>query len=114
MATHPYDQAPNQSFWSRSVSRNYNPADVAGRPPFRLTTEDKFMSAGSCFASNVRRYIEAVGLAYTVTERCHPHFATSGGDGFYDAFSARYGNIYTARQMAQLLDRVLGEFSPIE
>jgi GSCFA family len=72
------------------------------------------MSAGSCFASNVRRYIEAAGLPYTVAERPHPLFAAVAQDGLYDAFSARYGNVYTARQMAQLLDRVLGAFSPEE
>jgi hypothetical protein len=33
---------------------------------------------------------------------------------FYDAFSARYGNIYTARQMVQLLERALGSFAPCE
>ena len=27
------------------------------------------MSAGSCFAANVRRYVEAAGLRYTVAER---------------------------------------------
>jgi len=111
MATHPYTSAPPRAFWSRSVARDFAPAAVPDVPPFRLSRQDRFMSAGSCFASNVRRYIEAAGLHYTVTERLHPLFAGAGQDGFYDAFSARYGNVYTARQMAQLLERVLGTFS---
>lgn len=41
------------------------------------------------------------------------------GDGFttgpanYDLFSARYGNIYTARQLRQLVERAYGRFEPI-
>jgi hypothetical protein len=41
-------------------------------------------------------------------------FAPTAADGFYDAYSARYGNVYTARQMGQLLDRAAGAFSPVE
>jgi hypothetical protein len=114
VASHPYAAAPPRAFWSRSVARNFDPAAVSDPPPFRLHRCDRFMSAGSCFASNVRRYIEAVGLPYTVTERPHPLLGPAGADGFYDAYSARYGNIYTARQMAQLLERADGAFSPME
>jgi hypothetical protein len=114
MAAHPYASAPPRAFWSQSVAHAFDSAAVADVPPFRLTREDRFMTAGSCFAANVRRYVEAAGLHYTVTERPHPQFPTAGRDGFYDAFSARYGNVYTARQMAQLLDRALGAFTPAE
>jgi hypothetical protein len=106
--------APGRAFWSRSVARDFSPDVVADPPPFRLGRQDSFMSAGSCFATNVRRSIVAAGLRYTVTERPHPIVGAAGPDGFYDAYSARYGNIYTARQMAQLVDRALGAFTPAE
>ena len=32
----------------------------------------------------------------------------------YGLYSARYGNIYTARQLRQLIDRAYGNFSPVE
>src|SRR5256885_5144752 len=114
MPPHPYESAPDRAFWLRSVAKGFDPADVADASTFRLTADDTFMSAGSCFASNVRRYLEAAGLQYVVTEGPHPLFPESAESGFYDAFSARYGNIYTARQMAQLLERVLGRFAPAE
>jgi hypothetical protein len=76
--------------------------------------EDRIMSAGSCFASNVRRYLEAASYSYTVTERTHPMWPEAAEEPYYEAFSARYGNIYTARQMAQLLERALGIFRPTE
>jgi hypothetical protein len=72
------------------------------------------MSAGSCFAANVRRYVEQWGFEYVVTERPHPSWPEAAETGFYDAYSARYGNVYTARQMVQLLQRTAGEFSPRE
>jgi hypothetical protein len=72
------------------------------------------MSAGSCFASNVRRYLEAADYRYTVTESPHPLWPEGIEEPYYEAFSARYGNIYTPRQMAQLLERALGMFQPAE
>jgi hypothetical protein len=114
MADHPYRSAPPRAFWSRAVTRAFDPADVPDEAPFRLTRHDRFMTAGSCFAANVRRFLEAADLHYTVTERPHPQFGGLDPDGFYDSFSARYGNIYTARQMAQLLDRAVGAFAPVE
>ncbi len=72
------------------------------------------MSAGSCFASNVRRYLEAWGYTYTVTESAHPQWPESKESMYYEAFSARYGNIYTARQMWQLLERATGDWKPAD
>lgn len=114
MSPHPYKSAPDRAFWDRSVADAFDPADVPDRPSLSLDTGDSFMSAGSCFAANVRRYLEAAGLRYVVTEQTHPAFALGKPDMYYDAFSARYGNIYTARQMTQLLERALGLFAPQE
>ncbi len=72
------------------------------------------MSAGSCFAANVRKYLDAWGLDYVVTERPHPQWPEAAEASFYDAYSARYGNVYTARQMVQLLQRALRDFAPEE
>jgi len=111
---HPYKQAPDRAFWSRSVSRDFDASSVADAPPFLLTRDDRFMSAGSCFASNVRSYLEGAGYRYTVTEAAHPLWSEWVEEAYYEAFSARYGNIYTARQMVQLLERGLGSFQPAE
>src|SRR5690606_5004505 len=57
----------------------------------------------------------ASGFNYFVTEPGHPILS----DGIrkahnYGLFSARYGNIYTARQLLQLFHRAYGEFEPAE
>jgi hypothetical protein len=113
VSPHPYKSAPDRAFWARAVAESFDPAAVPD-PSFSLDTSDRFMSAGSCFAANVRRYLERAGLRYVVTEQTHPAFAWGKPDMYYDAFSARYGNIYTARQMTQLLERALGLFAPQE
>lgn len=114
MPDHPYQHAEDRAFWSRSVAADYQPGAVPDLAPFRLGRGDGFMSAGSCFAANIRRYLDAWSLRYTMTEKTHQQWPESAEVGFYDAYSARYGNIYTARQMVQLLRRALGDLSPRE
>lgn len=106
---HPYLDQPNRAFWSRAVTRNWDPATLYSgiRPIF--AADSKIMSAGSCFAANIVPYLEAEGYEYTRTEHAEP------GDQFgYGLYSAAYGNIYTPRQLRQLLDRALGRFTPAE
>lgn len=111
--THPYKSAPRTAFWSRAVSNDWHAADlVAGAEPYVMAGE-KVMTAGSCFASNLVPYLERAGLTYLRTERPHPAFPYEERFG-YDKFSAAYGNIYTARQLLQLLRRALGRFTPAE
>ena len=114
MTQDPYKSAEDRAFWSRSMARDFVPAAVVDTTSLAFDKEDRFMSAGSCFASNVRRYLESWGYQYTVTESAHPQWPEAAEALYYEAFSARYGNIYTARQMVQLLQRALGEFSPSE
>jgi GSCFA family len=114
VSQHPYQAAPDRAFWLRSVANSFDPATLIDKPPFELDRTDRFMSAGSCFAANVRGYVERAGFDYVVTERTHPALAPGKPDMYYDAFSARYGNIYTARQMTQLLERSIGLFAPQE
>ncbi len=114
MTEHPYRAAPNRSFWSRSVAHDFSAESVPDRPGFELTLQDRFMSAGSCFAANIARYLRGWGYHYVATEHTHPQWPEGAESGFYDAYSARYGNIYTVRQMVQLLERVSGNFHPDE
>jgi hypothetical protein len=113
VSEHPYRALPDRAFWSRSVAAGFDAADVySGPPPLRAT--DRVVSAGSCFASNLVSWIEGAGLEYVRTERPHPWLAHLPENLGYRNFSAAYGNIYTARQLVQLLSRALGGFSPAE
>ena len=73
------------------------------------------MSAGSCFAANIVPYLEQAGFDYIRTDAAPAYFGELCNDRMsYAKFSAAYGNIYTARQAAQLLYRALGRFTPAE
>lgn len=114
MSEHPYRSQPPTAFWSRSISRDYD-ADVVGSLVGTLLREgDVVVSAGSCFASNVVPWLEAANITYLRTERPHPIFESMGENLGYRSFSAAYGNIYTVRQMLQLLKRAQGLFRPDE
>jgi hypothetical protein len=59
--------------------------------------------------------LEQAGFTYLRTEAVHPAFADLPKERFgYQRYSAAYGNVYTARQLLQLLKRALGMFVPVE
>jgi hypothetical protein len=114
MTDHPYRSQPNRAFWSKAVAAHFSNTDLVSgvKPLFRQG--DKVMSAGSCFAANLVPYLEQAGFTYLRTEAPHPSFAHLSENFTYRSFTAAYGNIYTARQMRQLLERSLGLFRPQE
>jgi hypothetical protein len=111
---HPYETAPDRAFWSKAVASHWDPIEsVDGAPLIRR--DDRVMSAGSCFAANLVPYLERAGFSYIWTELMHPRFVGVPKENFsYGKFSAAYGNIYTVRQLLQLLQRCLGRFHPVE
>jgi hypothetical protein len=72
-------------------------------------------TAGSCFAQHIARYLQKSGFNYYVAEPGHPVLPESiRRANSYGLFSARYGNIYTARQLLQLFERAYGLFKPVD
>ncbi len=64
---------------------------------------------------HIARHLHGSGFNYFVTETAHPVLHGSAVEQFgYGLFTARYGNIYTARQLRQLLSRAYGEFVPAD
>lgn len=113
---HPYAGLPDQAYWRRAVAtpaaRDMDP--VSGLP-FRIGRQDRIATAGSCFAQHMARHLARSGFDYLVTERAHPLLSPEQAEaGQYGVYSARYGNVYTARQLVQLFDRAFGRFQPIE
>jgi hypothetical protein len=82
-------------------------------PPYNTTATQTGPTAGSCFAQHISKRLRAGGFHFLLAEQAEIDEASAQGRGFYD-FSARYGNIYTARQLLQLFDRAFGYFQPIE
>jgi hypothetical protein len=116
MTEHPYANAPDYARWSRAVGRPA-PADVdpVVRLPFKISRTDKVAAAGSCFAQHISRHLREGGFSFLVTEPAHPILPADVAEAFnYGVFTARFGNLYTARQLLQLLRRAYGRFTPAE
>lgn len=114
MTDHPYRKQPSTAFWSKAVVGGFHPPDVVRADGSLIRRDDLVVSAGSCFASNLIPYLESAGLTYLRTEDVHPAFAHLPENLGYRNFSAAYGNVYTTRQLRQLLERSFGLFRPVE
>lgn len=114
--TCPYKGLDEQQYWRKSISNAVpNEVDPFSEPSFKISKTDKIATAGSCFAQHVARYLSASGYNYYVAEQAHPLLSKKIAEDFgYGLFSARYGNIYTSRQLLQLFKRAFEEYSPAE
>lgn len=112
---HPYKSFPETAFWRKAVA---GPEKADVNPMVRavpaLTQSDKVVTAGSCFAQHISKHLTASGFNFYVTEQAHELFPETNRDSTYGVFSARYGNIYTSRQLLQLLQRAYGIFEPVD
>ena len=84
----------------------------AGRKFTFDISADRFATAGSCFSQHFGRELARRGGSLVTTETRHPLVRPVPNDG-YDLFSARYGNIYTTRQLCELIDQAFGLREPI-
>jgi ABC-type polysaccharide/polyol phosphate transport system ATPase subunit len=107
----PYSDLPPHQFWKSAVASVPRAAvDPVVNPRFQITRETRIATAGSCFAQNISSTLRRCGFNYFVTEPAS-EFELSPEEAqlrMYDVYSARYGNIYTARQLLQLYQRALG------
>lgn len=114
MADHPYQKLADRAFWKTGVVDQHalNPSDIYTKK-FEIAADDKVATAGSCFAQHISRHLR--GSGYTVLDvEPAPQIvpAEIARKYGYHLYSARYGNIYTTRQLLQLTKESLGQFSP--
>jgi hypothetical protein len=114
--TCPYRGLPKQNFWRAAAAVNdYSRLVPQGKGTAIITDKTKVASAGSCFAQHIARELKRNGFTYLDTEPGpawldHDSRASLG----YGLYSARFGNVYTATQLEQLMDRAYGHFVPDE
>ncbi len=95
----PYETQAPAAFWKKAM------AETGGQPGlplpahrFRLDSGDTIATAGSCFAQNVAKFLRTRPAVSLIEAE------TLGPDD--PVFSGRYGNIYTVRQLVELIDEV--------
>lgn len=112
--THPYADAPGYRRWRQAMTAPAaSDVDPVVHFPLRVAKTDKVVAAGSCFAQHISRHLRDKGFDFLVTEPAHPLLDAKTAEAMqYGLFSARYGNVYTSRQLLQLLRRAYGRFTP--
>lgn len=115
MSAHPYAGLPDHRFWRRSVPDvvpfKLDPV-VATR--FSISSSDAVATAGSCFAQHISARLTSLGFNYLVTEDGANRSSSVRASNHYGVFSARYGNLYTTRQLLQLFQEAYGLRNPID
>lgn len=102
----PYDDLPERNFWRKAVVDKFplSVSELYDRK-FLISAEDAIATCGSCFAQHIGRRLRSEGFNVLDVERPPADLAAiehvSRGYGIY---SARYGNVYTARQLLQMFD----------
>lgn len=105
---HPYSDLPPEAFWRSGVA-GADPAALDGiyAPKVRIGPQTRIATAGSCFAQHIGRALRGAGVAVLDAEPAPVALPEATARAFgYGLFSGRYGNIYTARQLVQLLQDV--------
>lgn len=111
----PYSSLPDYQFWRRAIE-NVAPENVdpVVRAKFRISRQDRVATAGSCFAQHISASLSSQGFNFFVPEKNSTLPPDEAMRRQYGVFSARYGNVYTARQLLQLFDRAYGRFVPTD
>jgi hypothetical protein len=111
-----YTNQPQKAFWRPSVSEKHLYDLENLWQPIALQEKDRIATAGSCFAQHIGRNMKARGADYMDLEPPPPIFdsAVEANKFGFNLFSCRYGNIYTSRQLLQLIQEAFGERSPVD
>ncbi len=118
-SSNPYRGLADYQFWRRAIEKPaMKDVDPVLRSGFKIDRQDKVATAGSCFAQHISRTLQKKGFNYFVSEQGDLSDIDLTTDEAqrrnYGVFSARFGNIYTARQLLQLFDRAYGHYAPEE
>lgn len=116
MNVHPYMGLPPTRRWSKAMAAQPDDGwDPVAPPPFPIAAQDRIATAGSCFAQHLARHLRDGGREMLLTETAHPLLPPALAESFqYGIYSARYGNIYSSRQLLQLWLRAHGRLCPGE
>ncbi len=97
--SNPYKDLGDSKYWKTCVAtKDIDSLPIEIGKTFPIGPDDRIVTAGSCFAQNVGKY-----LVKNYPDRLLTHGEVAAE---MPLFSAAYGNIYTSRQMLELLREV--------
>lgn len=112
----PYENLPARAFWRSAVS-DLSPLEFKDiyRPKFTIDKTTSIAAAGSCFAQHLGRQFKQRGYNYLDLEPPPEQLPAAKHEAFgFNLYSARYGNVYSVRQLLQLFNRAYGKMTPAE
>lgn len=116
MSRNPYEDLPPDRFWKHGVATASSSA-----PPnlycakWAIEKSDRIATAGSCFAQHISRYLKQGGFSLLDVEPPPIPLPVERHHAYgYSLYSARYGNIYTSRQLLQIAREAFEGFTPSE
>lgn len=116
MTDNPYSSMPPRAFWRAAVAE-VSPLEIRDlyRPKFSITRLMSIAAAGSCFAQHIARQFRTRGYKFLQMEPPPPNLDAEQLEKFgFELYSARYGNIYSIRQLLQLFRRAAGSWVSCE
>ena len=116
MTRHPYQNLTDSAFWKTGVVQTPASPDrwvELVQSKQMIQPGARIASAGSCFAQHVATHLRRNTTNLLDCEPPPPGLAADQHHRFgYSLYSARYGNIYTVRQLRQLVEEVAGLHQP--
>lgn len=106
----PYNGLERRSFWKTGVSETH-PLELTDIyvKKFEIGRNDRIATAGSCFAQHIAHRLRQRGFQVLDSELPPPDLDTETAKRFgFRLYSARYGNVYTVRQLLQLIQECSG------
>lgn len=110
----PYQGLPDYCYWKRSITKVKSlDVDPVVRAKFKISSNSKVATAGSCFAQHISRALSEQNFNYYVAETAPENIGSEEAHNKnYGVFSARFGNIYSTTQLLQLFKRAYKQFLP--
>jgi hypothetical protein len=107
----PYSGLGPEAFWRTGVAEaNLSAPEQLYRKKFDIASSDRIATAGSCFAQHIGRNLRSRQFSVIDAEPAPAGLARAEHNRFgYSIYSARYGNVYSVRQMLQLAKEAFGE-----
>lgn len=105
-----YENLPTSAFWKTAVA-DTPPESAEGlyKKKYDISKSDNVATAGSCFAQHIARHMRQCGFNVLDVEPAPTGISNETAQKFgYGIYSARYANIYYARQLLQLFFEAFG------
>jgi hypothetical protein len=106
----PYINLPSNRYWKTGVAEQH-PFSIKNlyKKKFNIGTDMRIATAGSCFAQHIGTNLKKNGYKVLDFEPKLLGMSEATAQNFgYNIYSARYGNIYLARQLLQLAQEAYG------